>query len=175
MKTSVALIGFMATGKTAVGRMLAIKLGKKFIELDTLIEQRAGKPISQIFKEDGETAFRGLEIELTREVAQNKDQVISCGGGIVLNKINIDRLREEAIIVYLTASPEVILKRSLSDDTVRPLLKVDNKEETVGQLLSFREPYYQRAADITIDTSTLDVNAIAQRITAELKQDEDFH
>lgn len=169
MKTNVALIGFMATGKTAVGRVLAKKLGKKFIELDTLIEQRAGKPISQIFKEDGETAFRGLEIELAGEIARNKNQVIACGGGIVLNKINIDRLREEAVMVYLTAPVEVILKRTLGDDTVRPLLKVDNKEEAIRKLLRYRQPYYERAADITIDTSTLDVNAIAQRITAELK------
>lgn len=169
MKTNVALIGFMATGKTAVGRVLAKKLGKKFIELDTLIEQRAGKPISQIFKEDGETAFRELEIELAGEIARNKNQVIACGGGIVLNKINIDRLREEAVMVYLTAPVEVILKRTLGDDTVRPLLKVDNKEEAIRKLLRYRQPYYERAADITIDTSTLDVNAIAQRITAELK------
>ena len=81
MKTSIALIGFMGTGKTVVGKALAEKLGREFVELDTLIEQKAGKPISEIFQQDGEVAFRELEIEVTKEVSENKNQVIACGGG----------------------------------------------------------------------------------------------
>ena len=103
MKSSIALIGFMGTGKTAVGRALAKKLNREFVELDSLIEQRAGKSIPDIFQQDGEIAFRELEIEVTKEVSRAKNLVIGCGGGIVLNKINIDRLRKEARIVYLTA------------------------------------------------------------------------
>ena len=121
MKTNVALIGFMGTGKTAVGRALARKLKKKFIELDPMIEQKAGKTIPEIFKEDGEIAFRELEIAVTKEAAGEKHAVIACGGGVVLNKINTDRLRTEGITVYLTASPEAILRRTSRDHEERPL------------------------------------------------------
>ena len=108
MKTSIALIGFMGAGKTVVGKALAEKLGRKFIELDSLIEEKAGKSIPEIFRQDDEVVFRELEIEVTKDVADSKNQVIACGGGIVLNKINIDRLKKESVIVCLTASPKVI-------------------------------------------------------------------
>lgn len=170
MKTNIALIGFMGAGKTAIGKLLAEKLNKKLIELDSLIELKTEKPIARIFKEDGEIAFRQLEIEATREVAGNKNQVIACGGGIVLNKINIDRLKEEGIVVYLTASPEVILQRVSADNTVRPLLENNNKTLTIRELLKFREPFYERAADIKIDTSELDIEAITELIIARLKE-----
>ena len=81
MKTSIALIGFMGVGKTAVGKALAGKLNKRFVELDALIEQKAGKSIPEIFQQDGEIAFRELEIEVTKEVSEDKSLVIACGGG----------------------------------------------------------------------------------------------
>jgi len=174
MKTNIALIGFMGTGKTAVGQLLAKKLDRKFIELDSLIEQQAGKSIPDIFQQDGEIAFRELEIELTKQIAKAKYSVIACGGGIVLNKINIDRLREGARIVHLTASPRVILKRTSSEEGQRPLLEVDNPTLTIGELLKFRKPFYKRAADITINTSKLDIKAVAEQIIEKLKEDESF-
>ena len=168
MKTNIALIGFMGAGKTAVGRVLAEKLDKKLVELDNLVEIKAGKSIARIFKEDGEIAFRQLEIEVTREVATGKNQVIACGGGVVLNKINIDRLKKEAVVVYLTASPEVIQERVSTDREVRPLLKTSNKALTIQELLEFRQPFYERAADIKIDTSKLSIEATAKQIIAIL-------
>ena len=170
MKTNIALIGFMGAGKTAAGRLLAKKLGKKLVEMDSLIELRAGKPIPDIFQEDGEVAFRRLEIEVTREVAGNKNQVIACGGGVVLNRINIDRLKKGAVVVYLTASPEVILQRVSDDSSVRPLLENSNKALNIRELLKFRQPLYERAADIMIDTSGLDIETVAERITAGLEE-----
>ncbi len=175
MKSSVALIGFMGTGKTAVGRTLAKKLCKRFIELDPLIEQKAGKAIPEIFQEDGEIAFRELEIAVTKESAGEKDAVIACGGGVILNKINIDRLKKEAVIIYLTASPKVILKRTLNDDEERPLLKVPNPTQIIRELLRFRQPFYKRAADITINTSLLSIEAIVTQIITKLREYEDFH
>ncbi len=174
MKTNIALIGFMGTGKTAVGQVLAKKLGRKFFELDLLIEQKAGKSIAEIFQQDGETAFRELEIEVTKEIAREKYSVIACGGGLVLNKIKIDRLREGAVIVYLTASPRVILKRVSNEEGQRPLLEVDNPSLAIRELLMFRKPYYERAADIIINTSKLDINAVAEQIIKRLKEDESF-
>ena len=174
MKSSIALIGFMGVGKTVVGKVLAKKLGKKFIELDTLIEQKAGKSIPEIFQEAGEVAFRELEIEVTKEVAQNKKQVIACGGGLVLNKINIDRLKKDAVIVYLTASPKVILKRVSAGGEERPLLKVTNPTLTIQELLKFRKPFYERAADIKINTSKMDIDSVAEQIIIKVKLDETF-
>ena len=174
MKTSIALVGFMGTGKTVVGKALAEKLGRDFVELDTLIEQKAGKPIPEIFQQDGEVAFRELEIEVAKEVSGNKNQVIACGGGLVLNKINIDRLKKDSVIVYLTASPRVILKRVSDGDEERPLLQVTNPALTIQELLRFRKPFYERAADITINTSNLDVNSVAEQIINKVKQDENF-
>ena len=175
MKTSVALIGFMGSGKTAVGKVLAEKLNRRFVEMDSLIEQRAGKSIAGIFAKDGEIAFRQLEIELTREVARGKNQVIACGGGIVLNKINIDRLKDEAVIVYLSASPAIVLKRTSAGKNKRPLLLSTNKAATIGELLRFRKPFYERAADITIDSSKPGIGAVADEIIARLKENESFH
>ncbi|MBU2535246.1 MAG: shikimate kinase [Chloroflexota bacterium] len=170
MKSNIALIGFMGTGKTAVGRLLAEKLGREFIELDALIEKRAEKSIPEIFQQDGEIAFREREIEATREVAEKKNAVIACGGGVVLNQINIDRLRKNSVIVYLTASPEVILKRTLSDKDERPLLVAENKASKIEVLLKFRKPFYERAADITVDTSELKVTEVVEQILAGLSE-----
>lgn len=175
MKTNIALIGFMGTGKTAVGKLLAERLGRKFIELDGFIEQRAGKSIPMIFSQDGEISFRELEIATTKEIAAEKGVVIACGGGLVLNKINIDRLRENGIIVYLTASPRALLKRVSAEEGQRPLLEVGNPAQAIRELLNFRKPFYQRAADITIDTSKLDIQAVAEQIIARLKKDESFN
>jgi len=175
MKTNVALIGFMGAGKTAVGEVLAEKLNKKFAELDSFIEQKAGKSIPEIFEQHGEVAFRELEIEATKEIASQKNLVIACGGGIVLNKINIDRLRNESIMVYLTASPRILLKRILSDEDDRPVLKGSDKALNIQKLLKFRKPFYERAADIKINTSKLDINSVVEQIIEKLKEDEGFH
>ncbi len=175
MKTNIALIGFMGAGKTAVAKILAEKLGKELVELDSLIEFKAGKSIPHIFRQHGEIAFRELEIEITREVAAGNNQVIACGGGIVLNKINIDRLKEGAVVVYLTASPEVIQQRVDADDTTRPLLAKGDKALTIREMLEFRQPFYERAADIKINTSALDIATTAETIIARLKEYEGFN
>ncbi len=174
MKTNIALIGFMGTGKTAVGEVLARKLNRKFIELDLLIAQRAGKSIPEIFEQDGEIAFRELEIEAVKRIAAEKCLVIACGGGVILNQINIDRLRIESRVVCLTASPGVILKRVSNEVEVRPLLKASDKARKIRELLAFRKPFYERAADIKIDTSRLDIDSVAEQIINRLKEDESF-
>jgi len=174
MKTNIALIGFMGTGKTAIGEALATRLNRKFVELDLLIEQKAGKSIPEIFKQDGEVAFRELEIEATKQIAKGKNLVIACGGGVVLNKINIDRLRAESVIIYLTASPRIILKRTASGSQGRPLLNVSDRASEIRDLLRFRKPFYERATDIRIDTSKLDIDAVAEQIISRLKEDESF-
>ncbi|MDO8717349.1 MAG: shikimate kinase [Dehalococcoidales bacterium] len=174
MKTNIALIGFMGTGKSTVGRAVAKKLQRKFIELDKIVVQRAGKSIPDIFQQDGEITFRELEIQATKDIAREKRMVIACGGGIVLNNINIDRLRKDAVIIYLTATPGVIMKRISHDKNVRPLLNVADPALRIKELLKFRRPFYERAADIKINTSKLDIDAVAKQIIDRLKKDESF-
>lgn len=168
MRTNIALIGFMGTGKSAVGIALAKKLGWEFVEMDSLIEEMAGKSIPEIFEQDGEIAFREMEIEATKRVAQGSRQVIACGGGMVLNKINVDRLRETSRLVYLKASTRKILERTSIDANERPLLDVPDPAQRIQELLDFRKPFYQRSADITINTSRLSIRAVAEQIIEKL-------
>jgi shikimate kinase len=165
----------MGTGKTAVGQRLAEKLDKEFIELDALIEKKAGKPIPEVFRKEGEIRFRELEIEATRETAGKKNAVIACGGGIVLNKLNVDRLTKQCVIVCLEASPAVILKRTSGDKDGRPLLAVSDRQQQIKELLKYRRPYYERAAEITVNTSRISINAAADKIIEMLKNYETNH
>lgn len=174
MKTSVALIGFMGTGKTEVGRLLAQKLGKVFMETDLFIEKKAGKSIPDIFRDSGEVAFRELELEVIKEISGKKNAVIACGGGAVLNTINIDRLQRECVIILLTASPGVILKRTSADKDGRPLLAVGDRLARINKLLKFRWPFYERAADITVNTSRLQPEDVVEYIIEKLREYEGY-
>ena len=164
----------MGTGKTAVGKLLAKKLGKEFIELDDLIEKKAGKSIPEIFRQDGEIAFRQLEIEVVKEVAGRKNAVIACGGGVVLNTINIDRLRRECVTVRLTAAPSEILRRTAADKDGRPLLAAGDRFTQIKELLKIRRPFYGRAADITVNTSRLSVEGGVGMIIGKLRSYENY-
>ncbi len=173
MKSNLALIGFMGTGKSTVGKVLAEKLNKQYIELDSVIENKAGKSISKIFRDEGEIAFREMEIAAVKEISGKKNQVIACGGGIILNRINIERLRPDSIIVLLRASPSVILKRvSTTDD--RPLLNSADKLKNIRNLLKQRGPLYKTASDFEIDTSRLSVESVVNEIIGKIEKDESF-
>jgi shikimate kinase len=168
MKSNIAIIGFMGTGKSAVSKTLAQKLHKELIEIDDIIAVKAGKTIPAIFRQDGEARFREMEIDVVREVAAKKNVVIGCGGGVVLNAINIDRLKKDSVIVCLTASLPVIMQRTPGD--TRPLLPTKNRAQFVKNILAYRRPLYRKAADITVNTSRLDVNGVVDKITKLLKK-----
>ncbi len=170
MKSNIALIGFMGTGKTAVGQILANKLKLKFVETDTLIQERSAKNIPQIFSEMGEIGFRELEIEATKIAARNKKSVIACGGGLVLNRINIDRLKIDAIMVYLTASPKETLKRVSRQVGERPLLDVQDPLATIHDMIKFRKPFYEKAADIIINTNRKKPEIVAEEIIRKIRE-----
>jgi shikimate kinase len=169
MKTNIALIGLMGAGKSTVGKLLAVRLHKFFVEVDALIEKKAGKPIPRIFLEEGEITFREIEIEVIKEIALQKNQVIACGGGAVLNRINIDRLIKDSVIIWLQASPAAIVKRTGLVAEIRPLLTEMHGVEDVSNLLKTREPFYKMAADFTINTSGTNVNSVAERILKRLE------
>jgi shikimate kinase len=148
---AIVLMGFMGTGKSEVGRRLAQRLGRAFVDTDRLVEARAGKRIATIFAEDGEPAFRTLERAAVAEAAGRGGPVVAVGGGAVLDPENVRCLRAAGVLVYLTARPEIIMGR-VGDGSKRPLLQGDPRA-AVARLLAERGPVYAAAADITVDTS----------------------
>ncbi len=164
MKNSIALVGFMAVGKSAVGKLLADRSGKTFVEVDALIEEMAGKSVSRIFKEEGEITFREYEIAAIKQVSTQQNLVVACGGGVVLNKINIDRLKQESVIIWLTASTQSIVKRLELPGEIRPLIARNDHVKEVQCLLSFRQPFYERAADMQVDTSEFTIEQVTEKI-----------
>jgi shikimate kinase len=149
-KQNIVLVGFMGTGKTTVGKLLAQHTGMPLIDMDALIEERAGKTINEIFAEDGEPHFRTLERELVKELAAEHNQIISTGGGIVLNPDNIADFEQTGLVVCLLASAETVLDR-VRHDTSRPLLAGD-KEAKIIEILKARQPLYE-AIEHKIDTN----------------------
>jgi len=167
IKDSIALIGFMATGKSTVGKALKEDLGKdyKFIETDQLIVEMAGKPIPRIFSEDGEDKFREYEVEACKKAANFKKAVISCGGGIVLNKENIENLKKTCHIVLLTANPREIYNRVMKDGKeTRPIIDKDDPMKEIESALKQREPYYNISAEIVINTTDKTIDEIMEEI-----------
>ncbi len=141
---NIVLTGFMGTGKTAVGRELARMLDMKLIDIDTEIELSQKMTINDIFKNYGEGQFRDIETEMIRKISEEKNIIISTGGGAVLKQENMDILRKNGIIFCLNAAPETILERTgRSDD--RPLLKVEDPMIKIKELLNYRKPFYEKA------------------------------
>ncbi|MHA1489022.1 MAG: shikimate kinase [Promethearchaeota archaeon] len=171
-KDCIALIGFMATGKTAVGNLLAEYLGRdyKFVEIDKIIIDDAGKSIPKIFSEDGEIRFREYEIAACKKASKLKKVVISCGGGVVLNKINIDYLKQNCHIVLLQASAEEIYKRAIKNGKeTRPLIATEDPKAEIEKVLKFREPFYRTAAELTIKATEKKLEDIVIEIVKKTK------
>lgn len=144
-KPNIILTGFMATGKTTVGRLLAQRLGYDFVDTDELIEARSGQSIAEIFREKGEAAFRGMEAAIARELAEQEGLVISTGGRLMLDAANAAALSKRGRVFCLVATPEEIVARVADDTGVRrPLLEVPNPIERVVELLQEREEDYGR-------------------------------
>ncbi len=160
---NIVLVGFMGTGKTTVGLLLAKQTGMPLVDMDTLIEERAGKPITEIFAQDGEPHFRELERDIARALAAQEGQIISTGGGIVLNPDNLTDYEKKGLVVCLQAAPETILER-VKNDSTRPLLAGD-KPEKIIQLLETRKSLYE-AIPHQIDTNGADPKSIAAKIIA---------
>jgi shikimate kinase len=167
---TIVLMGFMGTGKSEVGRRLAQRLGRAFVDTDQLVEERTGRRIAAIFADDGEPAFRALEREAVANAASRGGAVVAVGGGAVLDPENVRVLRAAGILVHLTARPEVILRR-VGDGSQRPLLAGD-PQTTVLQLLAEREPAYAAAADVTVDTSERTAEQVVEEIQQALARSE---
>jgi shikimate kinase len=159
---NIALIGFMAVGKSAVGRNLAKRLRRRFIDLDRLIEKAEGMKVREIFAQKGEPYFRQVEKQALREVLRQTSQVIATGGGIVMDDENLTLLREQTLLIGLTASTEALLGR-VGKNAKRPLLKGGDLRERMEELLKQRENRYAQA-HMTFDTSELSIDQVVEKI-----------
>ena len=159
---NLALIGFMGTGKSSVGRFAAAQLQYDFVDTDELIERRAGKSITRIFSEDGEPAFRELERQLVAEMVDWRKKVISTGGGLATNDANLASVKQHALIVCLWASPEAIYER-VKHQTHRPLLQGPDPLGKIRELLEQRTRFYKQA-DVLVHTGTRSVREVTQQV-----------
>lgn len=150
---NIILIGFMGTGKSTVGKLIAEQLELQYIEMDDLIVEKSGKSIPTIFKEQGEERFRELEISVAKDLSEISDSVISTGGGVVLNQINIQYLRKNGNIVLLEAGIDEIYSRiMLEGKEKRPLLDMPDPKGEIKSMLSYRRPFYNASADFKVST-----------------------
>jgi shikimate kinase len=162
---NIVLIGFMGSGKSTVGRELHQRLGYPLADMDQLIEQTMGKRITEIFREEGESAFRDLETLQLQEIARRTGtrHIVSTGGGIVIRPENRAILRNLGYVVWLHAPEDVIYERT-SRNRDRPLLNQPAARETIAALMAEREPWYRETSHLKIDTAGLDSHEIATGI-----------
>jgi shikimate kinase len=165
---NIALTGFMAVGKSVVGRNLARKLRRRFVDLDKIIEKSEGMIIKDIFGRKGESYFRRAEKRALAKVLFQSEQVIATGGGAVMDEENLLLLREKSFLVCLTANPEMLLLRA-GDNRQRPLLADGDRLQRIRELLALRERNYAQA-HVSIDTSDLTVNQVTEKIMEALKR-----
>lgn len=163
MKKNIVLTGFMGTGKTVAGKIVAEKLNMEFIDTDEIIEKREKDRIARIFQVKGESYFRKVEEEVIKDISEKTNCVIATGGGAIINKNNFENLKKNGVIICLEAEPSTILLRT-STTKDRPLL-LKNKDviSTIRDLLKMREPYYNRA-DYKIDTTSLNPEQVSELI-----------
>jgi shikimate kinase len=159
---NIALIGFMGTGKSSVGQIIASQLHFTFLDTDQVIEASSGKTIPEIFAQEGELVFRERERQLIAELTGRRRTLISTGGGLPTNQANLDSLKTHALVVCLWASPEKIWER-VRHQTHRPLLQDPNPLAKIRQLLSERDPFY-RQADVLVNTDLRSVKEVAQHV-----------
>ena len=162
------IVGPVASGKSVIGKKLAQTLAVNFVDTDKEIEKNAGVDISWIFEVEGEEGFRKREEKLLKEVSKKENSVISTGGGTIIGKQNRELMTSKGKVVYLEASIQVQLERTLKDKS-RPLLIKGNKEETLISLKERREHLYKEIADITIKQEGKSHNKIVQEIIGKLK------
>jgi shikimate kinase len=149
MDNNLYLVGFMGTGKSTVGRQAARQLGFEFLDSDHEIERLQGKPVSQIFAEQGEPSFRAMERAFIEQGHPRQRCVVSCGGGLVVPPGMLELLRSRGVIICLHAPIETILQR-IMQATHRPLLEVENREQRLRELFAQRESLYRQTGTMVL-------------------------
>jgi 3-dehydroquinate synthase len=166
---NVFLVGLMGAGKTTIGRILARKLGLKFVDSDHEIEARTGASIPWIFEIEGEASFRRREADVIRELTGQSGLVLATGGGAILNADNRAHLKARGTVIYLRATVHSILQRTAHDKN-RPLLQTADPRKKLEELMAVRDPLYMEIADLVIDTGRPNVQSMVQTILTQLDQ-----
>lgn len=163
MLPNFVLVGFMGSGKSSVGRHLAALVGHRFLDTDELIVDEKGCPITRIFADEGEAAFRAIEARVLRDLVGVCGIVLATGGGIVLDPFNRERMREIGIVAWLDADAEVLYER-VSRNRKRPLLQTEDPRAAFDSLLAARQEVYTEASDFRVDSTGLTHEMAAKRI-----------
>ena len=170
---NIVLIGYRCCGKSSVGKRIAEKLGRRFIDSDDLIIEKAGLSINEMVKEKGWPYFRALEKEVIKEISAEDNLVIATGGGVITDETNIINLKANGFIVWLDADIETIKKRLKGDNASienRPSLTGDNPVDEIREVMEKRRPVYRQACNISIDTDKMNINDVADMIIYKLKK-----
>ncbi len=165
------LIGFRGAGKTTVGKILARRTGREFIDTDELIERRIGLTIQEIVAQKGWTFFRDLERKVISEVAHTDSKIIAAGGGSVLAEENVKAFRKNGLIIWLKADLQIIAARLRKDpekNAQRPSLTGKGTMHEIEEVFRAREPIYAQIAMMEIDTTNMEAEAAAEKILKSL-------
>jgi shikimate kinase len=160
-KKNIIICGFMGTGKSVVGKAVSLALGLDFVDTDSLVENKCEKTIAEIFREDGEEYFRDREKEILSHLPVH-NSVIAAGGGMIIDRGNYSRLSGLGMMILLTASVETICKR-IGNDGSRPLLSGEDLEAEVQELLSQRQPAYDRI-EYRVNTDRMKVSGVCDAV-----------
>lgn len=165
---NIALTGFMAVGKSAVGQKLARRLKRRFVDLDRAIEDAAGMKVREIFERKGEDHFRKMEKQVLTEALRRDGQVIAAGGGAIMDEENLRLLKERSLLVCLTAPAKILLQRAGAGKG-RPLLKGTDRQKEIEELLERRQANYAKA-DVSIDTGFLSLDEVVEEIVKAIQR-----
>lgn len=158
----------MGAGKTTVAKVLAKKLGRRFLDVDHVIEERCGVKIPVIFEMEGEEGFRKREAQAIKDITENEDVVLATGGGAVLLEENRKKLSERGTVIYLHANPVELWHRTRGSEG-RPLLKNGDPKKILENLYAVRDPLYREIADHVIETGKPSVNQLVNTLIMQLE------
>lgn len=168
---NIYLIGYRCTGKTSVGKFLAKRLGRLFLDTDLELVKEQGLKISEIVHAQGWNVFREMEKAVIKRISTLDDTVVATGGGVVLDDNNVKHMKAGGVMIWLKASPKTIQERMLQDKTTedfRPSLTSKDLTEEIRETLSTRNPYYEDAMDFFIDTDAVDIEMVSNMIIKKL-------
>lgn len=174
INVNIVLIGYRCTGKTVVGKNLARRLKLDFIDVDEHIEKKSASSIDKIVKRSGWEEFRRLEKEAIERLSSMNGKVIAAGGGAVLDSTNVENFRKNGVVILLEATRETIVKRMRSDEKTklqRPSLTGKDTYEEIEEVLKKRQPFYEKAMDLSIDTANKGVEEIVDEIVRRLREE----
>ncbi len=169
---NIVLIGFRGTGKSTVGKLLAKRLKRNFIDTDEYIESTTGKTIKDIFEKEGKESFRKTEVETIARLSKMDNKIIAAGGGVVLKDENVKNLKSNGFLILLEATPEIIYNRLTQDEKTtqqRPSLTNKNLFDEIKHLIDKRQQFYENAASYTINTSYVSCEDIVEEIITTIE------